>query len=98
MSPACGPATTVAMPEICPRSLMLLAEITERLDSAGISVALACTVIVCWNESGPSCCWSQRCFPTTTWPRSLRPVAKAAWSPGTKPRILSAAGCQRAAT
>jgi hypothetical protein len=25
MSPACGPLSTVAMPEICPRSLILLA-------------------------------------------------------------------------
>jgi hypothetical protein len=40
MSPAWGPVSTVAIPEICPRSLILLAEITKRLESTGMSVLL----------------------------------------------------------
>jgi len=38
MSPACGPLSTVAMPEICPRSLILLAMVAKRLELAGNSV------------------------------------------------------------
>src|SRR5215470_13393150 len=38
ISPAWGPACTNAIPEICPRSLILLALIITRLESPGISV------------------------------------------------------------
>ena len=35
--PSSGPLMTVAIPEICPRSLILLAAIMKRLESPGIS-------------------------------------------------------------
>src|SRR5215472_14429099 len=36
--PVSGPVSTVAMPEICPRSLILLAALMKRLESLGMSV------------------------------------------------------------
>ena len=38
MLPASVPLSTVAMPEICPRSLILLAMVAKRLELAGNSV------------------------------------------------------------
>ena len=78
--PSSGPVTTVAIPEICPRSLMLLAAIMKRLESPGISVLRSVNTSSC--EMKP---WDQpvelKVLPTT-WPRLLMPVAKAAESPG----------------
>src|ERR1700731_1798956 len=54
MLPAWGSVRTVAIPEICPRSLILLAEITERLESAGISRVNVGHHIILPNEAvGP---------------------------------------------
>ena len=79
MSPAWGPVCTVAIPEICPRSLILLAEIMKRLESAGISVFRSVITPFCqmkpWDQLLPE----STLFPTT-WPRLLMPVAKAATS------------------
>src|SRR5580658_7985388 len=86
--PSPGPLMTVAMPEICPRSLILLAAIMKRLESLGISVFRS--VITLSRQMKP---WDQpaelKVLPTT-WPRLLMPVAKAALSPGRMPRFVTA--------
>src|SRR5215472_10827100 len=38
VSPVCGPLSTVAIPTICPRSLIWLAMVGKRLDSSGNSL------------------------------------------------------------
>src|SRR5215472_12760896 len=98
ISPAWGPPCTNAIPEICPRSLMLLALIMKRLESLEISVLRSVITWFCqmkpWDQLLPE----STLFPTT-WPRLLMPVAKAATSPGTWPRIVSVpSGCQREAS
>src|SRR5215469_8915179 len=94
-----GPVSTVAIPEICPLSLILLAAMMKRLESLEISeLRLVIT---------PSCQMKPRDQPAelkvlpTTWPRLLMPVAKAAPSPGRMPRFVTAPRapfCQREAT
>src|SRR5215471_14669084 len=97
--PTSGPLSTIAMPEICPRSLMLLAEITKRLESAGNSVLRSVITRFCqmkpWDQLKPE----SRVLPTT-WSRLLMPVAKAAKSPGRVRRFVTAPSapfCQTAA-
>src|SRR5262249_27275453 len=57
ISPAWGPACTNAIPEICPRSLILLALITKRLESLGISVLTSVITLFCqmkpWDQLLP---------------------------------------------
>ncbi len=95
--PACGPASTVAMPEICPRSLILLAEITKRWELSGNSVLRSVITPFCqmkpWDQLLPEL----KELPTT-WPRLLMLVAKEATSPGRRsPRLVTVLFCQRAA-
>jgi hypothetical protein len=99
MSPAWGPVSTVAIPEICPRSLILLAEIMKRLESAGISVLRSVITPSCQMKPWDQLNLESKLFPTT-WPRLLMPVAKAAKSPGRAPRFVTAPSapfCQTAA-
>jgi hypothetical protein len=77
MSPVWGPETTVAIPEICPRSLILLAEIMKRLESAGISVLRSVITPFCQMKPWDQLKLESKLFPTT-WPRLLMPVATAA--------------------
>src|SRR5580704_4075070 len=94
--PASGPVSTVAIPEICPRSLILLAAMMKRLESSRMSVFRSVITL--------SCQMKPRDQPTelkvlpTTWPRLLMPVAKAAPSPGRMPRFLTPPFSQREAT
>ena len=89
MSPAWGPVSTVPIPEICPRSLILLAEIMKRLESAGISVLRSVITPSCQMKPRDQLKLESKLFPTT-WPRLLMPVAKAAKSPGRTPRLVTA--------
>jgi hypothetical protein len=93
--PSSGPLMTVAIPEICPRSLILLAAIMKRLESPGISVLRSVITPSC--EMKP---WDQpmelKVLPTT-WPRLLMPVAKAAESPGRVGMLVTPPFCQIAA-
>src|SRR5271170_7397805 len=97
--PVSGPVSTVAMPEICPRSLILPAALMKRLESLEMSVFRSVITL--------SCQMKPRDQPTelkvlpTTWLRLLMPVAKAAPSPGRMPRLVTALRapfCQREAT
>src|SRR5262249_11397048 len=98
ISPLWGPLCTVAMPEICPRSLILLAEITKRLESAGISALMSVITPFCQMKPWDQLKSESKSFPTT-WPRLLMPVAKALRSPGRGSWFVSVpSGCQRAAT
>ena len=58
MSPLWGPACTVAIPEICPRSLILLAAMMKRLESAGISVLRSVVTSCCQMKPWDQSCWS----------------------------------------
>src|SRR5215472_17131880 len=48
--PSSGPLMTVAIPEICARSLTLLAAMMKRLESAGISVLRSVTTPSCQTK------------------------------------------------
>ena len=95
MLPASGPVITVAIPEICPRSLILLAAITNRLESAGNSVLRSIITPSCtmkpWDQP-----WELKVLPTT-WPRLLTPVANAAPSSGRVGMLVTPPFCQIAA-
>ena len=80
MLPACGPLSTVAMPEICPLSLILLAEIMKRLESAGMRVFRSVITPSCQMKPWDQLKLESKLFPTT-WPRLLMPVAKAGGIP-----------------
>jgi len=98
MSPAWGPVTTVAIPEICPRSLILLALIMRRLESSGISVLRSVSTWFCQIKPPDQLKPESKVLPTTC-PLLLMPVALEAFSPGRMPRTVSVpSGCQREAT
>jgi hypothetical protein len=95
MSPAWGPVTTVAIPEICPRSLILLALIMRRPESSGISVFRSVRTWFCQIKPPDQLKPESKVLPTT-WPLLLMPVALEALSPGRMPRTVSVpSGCQR---
>jgi hypothetical protein len=54
MLPLCGPLRTIAIPEICPRSLILLAMTAKRLELAGNSVLRSVMTLFCqmkaWDQ------------------------------------------------
>src|SRR6202041_717926 len=95
----CGPASSNAMPEICPRSLMLLAETTKRWELAGNKVLRS--IVTPFRQMRPR----DQLVPflelkelPTTWPRLLMLVAKEAISPRRRgPRLVTVLFCQRAA-
>src|SRR5271156_1761717 len=94
---ACGPAVSIAIPAICPLSLMLLAEITKRWALAGNRVLRS--IVTPFFQMRP---WDQLLLELkelpTTWPRLLMLVAKEATSPGRRPpRLVAVLFCQRAA-
>ena len=94
MLPASGPLRTIAMAPICPRSLILLAMVANRLELANSVLRSVIT---------PSCqikAWAQlklesKVLPTT-WPRLLMPLAMAAKSPGRGFKLVSVPFCQNA--
>src|SRR5271163_2357079 len=97
--PASGPVSTVAIPEICPRSLILLAAMMKRLESLEMSVFRSVITLSC--QMKPRDQPAELKVLPTTWPRLLMPVAKAAPSPGRMPRLVTALRapfCQREAT
>src|SRR5215472_7530054 len=75
--PTSGPLRTVAMPEICPRSLILLAMVAKRLESAGNSVLRSVITPFCQMKACDQLKFLSNVLPTT-WPRLLIPVARAA--------------------
>src|SRR5262249_46239329 len=81
MSPAWGPVTTNAIPEICPRSLILLALIMRRLESSGISVLRSVNTWFCQIKPPDQLKPESKVLPTT-WPLLLMPVAWEACCPG----------------
>ena len=81
MSPAWGPVTTVAIPEICPRSLILLALIMRRLESSGISALRSVSTWFCQIKPPDQLKPESKVLPTT-WPLLLMPVALEALSSG----------------
>jgi hypothetical protein len=89
MFPASGPLTTIVMPEICPRSLILLAMTGKRLELAGNSVLRSVITLSCQMKAWDQLKLESRELPTT-WPRSLMPVAMAATSPAGAPRFVTA--------
>ena len=95
VSPAWGPLSTVAMPEICPRSLILLAMVAKRLELAGNSVLRSVITPSCQMKACDQLKPESRVLPTT-WPRLLMPVAIAAKSPARVSRFVSAPFCQSA--
>src|SRR5215471_20124426 len=99
VSPAWGPLSTVPIPTICPRSLILLAMVAKRLELAGNSVLRSVITPFCQMKACDQLKLESMVLPTT-WPRLLMPVAKAAKSPGRVPRVVAAstvAFCQSAA-
>src|SRR5580704_1342317 len=96
MSPVCGPLSTVAIPTICPRSLIWLAMVGYRLELAGNSVLRLVITPSCQIKALDQLKLASKVLPTT-WPLSLMPLAMAAKSSGRVLRFLSAPFCQRAA-
>src|ERR1700693_2325881 len=79
--PASGPLSTIAMPEICPRSLILFAMVAKRLELAGNSVLRSVITPFCQMKPWDQLKLESQVLPTT-WPLLLMPVAMAATSPG----------------
>src|SRR5215471_9066746 len=96
VSPACGPVSTVAIPAICPRSLIWLAMVAKRLELAGNSVLRSVITPSCQMKARIKLRLESLSLPTT-WPWLLMPVATAPKSPGRTPRSVSTRFCQRAA-
>src|SRR5215467_7147381 len=95
MSPACGPLSTVAMPEICPLSLILLAMVAKRLELAGNSVLRSVITPFCQMKAWDQLNLESKLLPTT-WPLLLMPLASPAKSPGRRPRFVRTPSCQSA--
>src|SRR5262249_17272148 len=68
--PASGPLSTIAMPEICPRSLILLAMVAKRLESAGNSVLRSVITPFCQMKPWAQLKLESQVLPTT-WPLLL---------------------------
>src|SRR5216683_2460296 len=94
--PAFGPLSTNAMPEICPRSLILFAMTAYRLELAGNSVLRSVNTPFCQMKPWDQLKLESKALPTT-WPWLLMPLAKAPKSPGRRPRFVIAPFCQRVA-
>src|SRR5215472_173828 len=96
ISPACRPLSTVAMPEICPGSLIFLAMVGYRLELAGNSVLRSLITPPCQMKAWDQLKLESQVLPTTR-PLLLMPLARAPKSPGRVPRFVIAPFCQRAA-
>src|SRR5205085_9111896 len=57
VSPACGPLSTVAMPEICPLSLIWLAMVAYSLELAGNSVLRSVITLFCQMKARDQLKW-----------------------------------------
>jgi hypothetical protein len=74
VSPACGPLSTVAMPEICPRSLIQLTMVAYRLELAGNSVLRSVITPFCQMKTPLKLPLESKVVPNT-WPWLLMPEA-----------------------
>ena len=95
MLPLSGPLRTIAMPEICPRSLISLAMVTKRLALAGNNVLRSVITPSCQMKPWDQLNLESKLLPTI-WPWLLMPLARPPKSPGRRPRLVSAPFCQRA--
>src|SRR6202035_3843194 len=97
MLPAFGPLSTIAMPEICPRSLILFAITAKRLELAGNSVLRLVITLFCQMKAWDQLKLESKLLPTT-WPWLLMPLAMPPKSPGRIPRAVtvSVSFCQSA--
>src|SRR5271163_1116240 len=95
MLPSSGPLRTIAMAPICPRSLILLAMVANRLELAGISVLRSVITPSCQIKAWAQLKLESQLLPTT-WPRLLMPLAMPPKSPGRRPRSVSVSFCQSA--
>ena len=95
MLPASGPLRTIAMPEIWPRSLILLAMTAQRLELAGNSVLRSVITLSSQMKAWDQLKVESQLLPTTS-PLLLIPVAMPPISPGRRPRVVSVWFCQSA--
>jgi hypothetical protein len=95
MLPASGPLSTIAMPEICPRSLISFAMVMKRLELAGIRVLRSVITLFCQMKPWDQLKVESKLLPTI-WPLLLMPLARPPKSPVRRPRFVSTPFCQSA--